>query len=73
MNQAQVNASHISMTSLVPAPCEVSRRKVNAKLVNICEMTMEYAVEHRSADVCGQRAIGRGQLNLFRLNWSYVA
>lgn len=34
------------MTSLVPAPCGVSRRKVNAKLAKISEMTIEYAEKH---------------------------
>ncbi len=47
-NQAQVNAFHYVMTSLVPAPCEVSRRKVDAKLAKFSEIAMEYAGEHKA-------------------------
>lgn len=37
------------MTSHVPASCEVSRRKVNAKLLKIFEVTIECAEKHESA------------------------
>lgn len=33
------------MTSLDPAPCEVSRRQVTAKLVKIFQMTKIFVVE----------------------------
>ncbi len=36
------------MTSLVPAPCGVSRRKVNAKLAKFSEMAIEYAEKHKA-------------------------
>ena len=38
------------MTSLVPAPCGVSRRKVNAKLAKFSEMTIEYAEKHKAVN-----------------------
>ena len=34
------------MTSLVPAPCGVSRRKVNAKLQIISDTTIDYAEKY---------------------------